>query len=156
MTTTILLCDNTMWENPQATYIWFPRFLPTKLCFSESHSGAARTPLATRAKKAFLTCVPKKDEENQFHHFITIMIVYNVNIELSLKLNISYWWHTFCTTVASFAFYLVLPFVFVFLREGIHPWLKLYTSKGSDVLGLQFNRFMTTALQTMRLTTAEH
>lgn len=32
-----------------------PTLLPTKLCFSVSHSGAARTPLATRAKKAFLT-----------------------------------------------------------------------------------------------------
>lgn len=31
-------------------------FLPTKLCFSVSHSGAARTPLATKAKNAFLTC----------------------------------------------------------------------------------------------------
>lgn len=29
-------------------------FSPTKLCFLLSHRGAARTPLATRAKKAFL------------------------------------------------------------------------------------------------------
>ncbi len=30
-------------------------FLPTKLCFLFSHNGAARTPLATKAKKAFFT-----------------------------------------------------------------------------------------------------
>lgn len=29
---------------------------PTKLCFLLSHSGAARTPLVTSAKKAFFTC----------------------------------------------------------------------------------------------------
>lgn len=31
-----------------------PHSSPTKLCFLLSHSGAARTPLATMAKKAFL------------------------------------------------------------------------------------------------------
>jgi len=36
-----------------------PGCLPTKLCFSVSHSGAARTPLATSAKKAFFTCWPR-------------------------------------------------------------------------------------------------
>lgn len=30
--------------------------LPTKLCFLLSHKGAARTPLVTKAKKAFFTC----------------------------------------------------------------------------------------------------
>lgn len=33
-----------------------PACIPTKLCLLVSHSGAARTPLATSAKKAFLTC----------------------------------------------------------------------------------------------------
>lgn len=37
--------------------------LPTKLCFSVSHSGAARTPLATRAKKAFLTFGVKREDK---------------------------------------------------------------------------------------------
>lgn len=30
-------------------------YLPTKLCFLLSHSGAALTPFATKAKKAFFT-----------------------------------------------------------------------------------------------------
>lgn len=33
-----------------------PNYLPTKLCFLLSHSGAALTPFATKAKKAFFTC----------------------------------------------------------------------------------------------------
>lgn len=33
-----------------------PARSPTKLCFLLSHSGAARTPLVTSAKKAFFTC----------------------------------------------------------------------------------------------------
>lgn len=40
----------------KVNFILVQRFLPTKLCFSVSHSGAARTPLATKAKNAFLTC----------------------------------------------------------------------------------------------------
>lgn len=37
--------------------LWSRNFyLPTKLCFLLSHKGAARTPLVTKAKKAFFTC----------------------------------------------------------------------------------------------------
>lgn len=36
---------------------------PTKLCFLLSHSGAARTPLVTSAKKAFFTYSGDMEEE---------------------------------------------------------------------------------------------
>lgn len=36
---------------------------PTKLCFLLSHSGAARTPLVTSAKKAFFTYSGDTEEE---------------------------------------------------------------------------------------------
>lgn len=40
----------------------YHNYLPTKLCFLLSHSGAALTPFATKAKKAFFTC--KKHQQN--------------------------------------------------------------------------------------------
>lgn len=43
--------------------------LPTKLCFLLSHSGAALTPFATKAKKAFFTC----KESEQIHKSLLLI-----------------------------------------------------------------------------------
>lgn len=64
------------WENIKQGYEVIPwqvlLLLPTNICFSVSHSGAARTPLATKAKNAFLTCwatvKKKKNKTDQIKH----------------------------------------------------------------------------------------
>lgn len=50
-------------RSPPSDSLRAPR-LPTKLCFLLSQRGAARTPLATKAKKAFLTCVEAEERDD--------------------------------------------------------------------------------------------
>lgn len=127
------------WENPQGTFIWVLRFLPTKLCFSESHSGAARTPLATRAKNAFLTCLTKKNWSKSRI----------INIELkSWKWNVSYT-NSEPLCVFLFSFWFCYLCLYLWDEESVCGRRSTH-QRAAAYLGLLFNRFMT-APQTMQL-----
>lgn len=66
--------------------------LPTKLCFLLSHSGAARTPLATKAKKAFLTWRQIRETTHTFKFQVRKKSAFNENSQpiLSVIFNINF------------------------------------------------------------------